>query len=153
MRLPVCSPERAYQSWDTTSKGSSDFYPCDIPPGKKSCEKSSFQDDTSDASPLVSDCKIMIENFEKDGGTSWKSDTAGLQHRELGHYGTCAFGVEATKLNGNIYFHFGGGDLIEYINTAIKMFSKGGKVGASGKVDCAANTATSQPVKWGIYHT
>ncbi|KAI6754849.1 hypothetical protein HG530_012601 [Fusarium avenaceum] len=153
MRLPVCSPERAYQSWDTTSKGSSAFYPCDIPPGKKSCKGSSFQDDTSNASPLVSDCKIMIKNFEADGGTSWKSETARLQHRELGHYGTCAFGVEATELNGNIYFHFGGGDLIEYINIAIERYSKSGKVGASGKVQCSANTDKSQPVKWGIYHT
>lgn len=95
----------------------------------------------------------MIKNFEADGGTSWKSETARLQHRELGHYGTCAFGVEATELNGNIYFHFGGGDLIEYINIAIERYSKSGKVGASGKVQCSANTDKSQPVKWGIYHT
>ena len=153
MRLPVCSPERAYQSWDTASKGSSPFYPCDMPPGKKSCKESSFQDDTSNASPLVSDCKIMIKNFEADGGTSWKPETVGLQHRQLGDHGTCAFGVEATALNGNIYFHFGGGDLIEYINTAIEKYSKGGKVGASGKVQCSANTGKSQLIKWGIYHT
>ncbi|UZP36568.1 hypothetical protein NXS19_004384 [Fusarium pseudograminearum] len=91
----------AYQSWDTTSKGSSAFYPCDIPPGRG---------------------------------------------------GTCAFGVEATKLNGNIHFHFGGGDLTEAITTAIKKFKKNGKIGASGTVDCAGNTSKSQPVLWGIYH-
>ncbi|KAK6222731.1 hypothetical protein LQW54_000912 [Pestalotiopsis sp. IQ-011] len=28
MRLPVCSPERAFRSWDTTSAGSSANYPC-----------------------------------------------------------------------------------------------------------------------------
>ncbi|KAK4155345.1 hypothetical protein C8A00DRAFT_31870 [Chaetomidium leptoderma] len=33
VRLPVCSPERAYQSWVTTGKGSSANYPCDKLPG------------------------------------------------------------------------------------------------------------------------
>lgn len=154
MRLPVCSPERAYQSWDTTSKGSSAFYPCDIPPGQRSCKASTFtyKDDTSNASPLASDCEIMISNFQNDGSTKWTTQTADRQHRELGHYGTCAFGVEATKLNGNIHFHFGGGDLTEAITTAIKKFKKNGKIGASGTVDCAGNTSKSQPVLWGIYH-
>jgi hypothetical protein len=34
MRIPVCSPEQAYKSWDTTKAGSSANYPCDIPPGQ-----------------------------------------------------------------------------------------------------------------------
>ncbi|GKU21122.1 unnamed protein product [Fusarium langsethiae] len=153
MRLPVCSPERAWQSWDTAAKGSSPFYPCDIPPGQRSCNKSTYKDDTSNASPLASDCEVMIKNFENDGSTKWTTQTADLQHRKLGHYGTCAFGVEATELNGNIHFHFGGGDLIEAINTSIKQFKKNGKIGASGKVLCAGNTGMTQPVLWGIYHT
>ena len=95
----------------------------------------------------------MIKNFQNVGSTKWTTQTADLQHRELGHYGTCAFGVEATELNGNIHFHFGGGDLIEAINTSIKQFKKNGKIGASGKVLCAGNTGMTQPVLWGIYHT
>ncbi|PTD02778.1 Killer toxin subunits alpha/beta [Fusarium culmorum] len=124
------------------------------PPGQRSCKASTFtyKDDTSNASPLASDCEIMISNFQNDGSTKWTTQTADRQHRELGHYGTCAFGVEATKLNGNIHFHFGGGDLTEAITTAIKKFKKNGKIGASGTVDCAGNTSKSQPVLWGIYH-
>lgn len=34
IRLPVCSPERALQSWETSDKGSSANYPCDILPGR-----------------------------------------------------------------------------------------------------------------------
>jgi hypothetical protein len=96
---------------------------------------------------------MMIKQWEGDAKKKWNPETAFLQHKELGHYGTCAFGVEARNLNGNINFHVGAGDVTRYVNYAIENFSKNGKVGASGKVDCAGNTAATQPTKWGIYHT
>ena len=33
-RLPVCSPDRAFQSWDTVTKGGTSNYPCDTPPAR-----------------------------------------------------------------------------------------------------------------------
>ncbi|KAL4935104.1 hypothetical protein BDV06DRAFT_229138 [Aspergillus oleicola] len=49
IHIPVCSPEHAYQSWDTTSAGSSTFYPCNIPLGMDYCGQATFEDQTSDA--------------------------------------------------------------------------------------------------------
>lgn len=54
------------------------------------CYDSSFENQTSDASPLVSDCQQIAVNIA-DGGT-WSTGDAGYQ-RQLVQYGTCALGV------------------------------------------------------------
>ncbi|KAL8333671.1 hypothetical protein RB593_003384 [Gaeumannomyces tritici] len=51
IQLPVCSPDRAFQSWDTSSMRSSPFYPCDITPGRDHCGGSTFDNQGSDVSP------------------------------------------------------------------------------------------------------
>ncbi|KAL4899490.1 hypothetical protein BDW74DRAFT_171529 [Aspergillus multicolor] len=150
MRIPVCSAERAFQSWDTTDKGSSDNYPCDIPPGKNTCEDSSFENQTSDASPLVEDCKTIIRNIQGDGSTDWTTQVVGKPHREIASHGTCAFGVEATKVDGNVNFVVGGQDVIDIINDSIAQFATDGKIGAKGNMNCNGNVK-SQPIEWGIY--
>lgn len=150
VRLPVCSPERAFQSWDTSSKGSSDNYPCDIPPGKNDCGDSSFENQTSDASPSVDDCLAIIKNIQGDGGTEWTTQVVGKNQREIAKAGSCAFGVEATNVNGNVNFKVGGQDVIDIINEAINRFGGGGKVGAKGDMSCNGNVH-GQDVKWGIY--
>lgn len=71
MWIPVCSPERAFQSWDTANKDSSLNWPCDIPPGKDEWGDSTFVDQTSDRSPKVEDCRQIIKNIEGDGSTDW----------------------------------------------------------------------------------
>ncbi|KAL4867222.1 hypothetical protein BDV12DRAFT_198432 [Aspergillus spectabilis] len=71
MRIAVCSAERAFQSWDTTSKDSSPNYPCDIPPGRDNCEDSTFVDQTHDDYPSVADCRPITRNIEGDGETEW----------------------------------------------------------------------------------
>ncbi|KAJ4259837.1 hypothetical protein NW757_001787 [Fusarium falciforme] len=152
VRLPVCSPERAFQSWDTASKGSSPSYPCDIPPGKNECGDSTFVNETSDKSPLVKDCESIIKNIEGDGGTKWTTQVVGKNQRKIAAAGTCAFGVEATKVDGNVNFAFGGQDLIDIINTSVEKYSKDGKIGATGDLHCSGNVK-QQPVHWAIYHT
>lgn len=152
MRIPVCSVERAFQSWDTSSKGSSANYPCDIPPGRDYCEISSFIGETTDASPSVSDCLTIIKNIEGDGETQYTTQVVGHPHREIASHGSCAFGVEATKTDGNVNFLVGGQDVIDIINDAIDQFAWNGKIGAKGNVNCNGNVK-SQPIKWGIYHT
>ncbi|KAF7126015.1 hypothetical protein CNMCM5793_002374 [Aspergillus hiratsukae] len=150
MRIPVCSPERAFQSWDTAQRGSSPFYPCDIPPGKDECGDSSFENETSDASALVEDCLQIIKNIQGDAGTDWTTQVVGKNQREIASSGSCAFGVEATTVDGNVNFVVGGQDVIDIINEAIRQFGGSGKVGAKGNMNCNGNVK-SQPVLWGIY--
>ncbi|KAH7028812.1 chitinase [Microdochium trichocladiopsis] len=152
IRLPVCSPERAFQSWDTSpKKGASPNYPCDNPPGRDYCRDSTFEDQTSGASPLASDCRQIIRNIEGDGKTSWTIQVAGLRQREIVKYGGCALGVEATVANGNVDFEVGGQDVIDLLNDAIKKFeNRDGKIGAKGTMKCNGNIK-DQNVKWGIY--
>ncbi|KAH6616808.1 hypothetical protein C7974DRAFT_475193 [Boeremia exigua] len=139
IRLPVCSPERAFQSWDTSSAGSSSNYPCDIPPGIGDCSDSSFENETSDASPDVDDCLKIIKNIEGDGSTEWTTQVVGHNQREIAKAGSCSFGVEATKTDGNVNFRVGGQDVIDIINDAIKQFGGGGKIGAKGDMSCNGN--------------
>jgi hypothetical protein len=150
MRIPVCSPERAFQSWDTAKAGSSEFYPCDIPPGRDECGDSSFENQTSDASATVEDCLQIIKNIEGDASTGWKTQVVGKNQREIASHGSCSFGVEATKVDGNVNFDVGGQDVIDIINEAIRRFGGGGKIGAKGNMECNGNIK-SQPVLWGIY--
>ncbi|EPS35532.1 hypothetical protein H072_11031 [Dactylellina haptotyla CBS 200.50] len=151
VRLPVCSPDRAFQSWDTTSKGSSPNYPCDIPPGKDRCGTSSFEDKTSGASPSVSDCLQIIRNIEGDGSAEWTHGITG--QRKILEYGSCAFGIERTGgTGGAVQFKVGGQDVIDVINDAIKKFSSNGRVGARGVMSCDGTTVgTHVNVLWGLY--
>lgn len=150
MRIPVCSPERAFQSWDTAKPGSSKYYPGDIPPGRDTCGDSTFVDQTSDASPKVDDCLTIIKNIEGDASSDWTTEVVGKPHREILSYGSCAFGVEATKVHGNVNFVVGGQDVKDIILDAIDKFARDGKVGAKGNMECNGNTK-KQPIKWGIY--
>jgi hypothetical protein len=149
--LPVCTGDRAFQSWETTKKGSSDYYPCDIPPGRDTCGDSSFENQTSDASPKVSDCEQIIKNIEGDGSTDFTHDITG--HRELLSFGSCAFGVERTGgTGGAVMFKVGGQDVIDIIKESVKRYGGGGKVGAKGVMPCDGTTAgTTVKVEWGIY--
>ncbi|KAL2127503.1 hypothetical protein VTI74DRAFT_10626 [Chaetomium olivicolor] len=151
VRLPVCSGDRAFQSWDTSSKGSSDNYPCDIPPGKDRCGDSTFEDRTSDASPLVSDCLQIIRNIEGDASTEFTHRITG--HREILSFGSCAFGIERTGgTGGAVEFKVGGQDVIDVINDAVKKYGGSGKVGARGVMSCDGTTVgTHVDVLWGIY--
>ncbi|KAH7126534.1 putative necrosis-inducing factor-domain-containing protein [Dactylonectria estremocensis] len=150
MRIPIRSPERAFQSWDTSTAGSSTYYPCDIPSGISDCGDSTFEDQTSDASPSVEDCRTIITNIEGDASTEWTTEVVGKNQREIASYGSCSFGVEATEVTGNVNFQVGGQDVIGIINLAIEKFGGSGKVGAKGDMGCNGNVK-DQGVKWGIY--
>jgi hypothetical protein len=68
--------------WDmpgntSTSRGESEHYPCFIFPGKDHCGDSSFENQGSDASPLVDDCKQLILNNGDDASTAWTHGTTG----------------------------------------------------------------------------
>ncbi|AEO59465.1 glycoside hydrolase family 18 protein [Thermothelomyces thermophilus ATCC 42464] len=150
IHLPVCSPERAYQTWDTSSSGYGANYPCDPPPGINNCGDSTFEDQTSAASPKVEDCLQIIKNIQDDGKTEWTIQVLGKNQREIAKFGECRFGVEATEQTGNADFKVGGQDVIDIINDAVEKFGGSGRVGAKGDMSCNGNIK-GQAVKWGIY--
>lgn len=115
------------------------------------CQDSSFNNDTTDGSPLVSDCQTLASNIA--GGGSWSVWTLfysnGNAFDEIASYGTCAFGVRS-----NAAIYVGNQDIIDLINSAIDMFQWNGLVGADGQVDCQDQAAAAtNPMHWGIYHT
>lgn len=153
IRLPVCSSDRAFQSWDTGTKGSSDNYPCNILPGKDRCGDSTHMDQNSGASPMVSDCEQMIRNIEGDASTEFTHGITG--DREILLYGSCAFGIQRTGgTGGAVQFKIGDQDVIDAINESVEKFGSSGKVGAKGVMPCDGTTAgTKVKVEWSIYAT
>ncbi|EFE44221.1 class V chitinase, putative [Trichophyton verrucosum HKI 0517] len=104
---------------------------------------------TNGGSPLVSDCMTIIKNIEGTDG-QWTTPVVGKSQRRLVDFGTCKFGVEATKVDGNIAFYVGAQDIVDIITDAIKQFAKDGRVAAKGDMSCRGNVH-GQNVKWGIY--
>ncbi|KAI1305442.1 putative necrosis-inducing factor-domain-containing protein [Xylaria venustula] len=95
IRIPVCTPQLAFYNWDTyqanSSMTSNPAYPCLPPKTDSECGSSSFTDQTSSASPTVSDCQQLAENIFIDG--TWTVDSSGVQH-QIVQYGSCKFGVQ-----------------------------------------------------------
>ncbi|KAK4125717.1 hypothetical protein N657DRAFT_569661, partial [Parathielavia appendiculata] len=152
VRLPVCSPEVAFRGWEKGGHAPTANYPCDAPLGRNSCGDSSFEDQTSAASPSVDDCLGIIRNIEGDPDTSWNV-IIGHGHSTIASAGGCAFGVEPTWTGDNLYFSVGGQDVIDLINDAVGRFGGSGKVGAKGYMD-RQGTSLHKPwhgVLWGIY--
>ncbi|KAI8217095.1 hypothetical protein K4K53_009486 [Colletotrichum sp. SAR 10_77] len=151
VQLPVCSADRAFQSWDTGKTGSSNDYPCDIPPGKDHCGDSSFGNHASDVSPKVNDCQQIIRTIEGDASTEFTHRITG--HCQILEFGSCHFGIGRTGgTGGAVEFRVGGQDVIDVINESIKRFGGGGRIGAKGIMPCSGTTAgTKVNVEWGIY--
>lgn len=97
----------------------------------------------------MSDCMTIIKNIEGTNG-EWTTPVAGKNQRQLVDFGTCKFGVEATKVDGNIAFYVGAQDIVDIITDVIKQFAKDGRVAAKGDMSCRGNVH-GQNVKWGIY--
>jgi len=116
--------------------------------GEDYCGDSTFEDQTSDVSPTVSDCLQIATNIAVEG--DWTTQTTGGQ-RELVSYGSCKFGVERSgSLNGNVNFVVGNQDIINIIASSVNMFGGSGRVGAKGTMNCQGNIK-GQSVLWGLY--
>ena len=65
VRISVCSGSIAFAAWSESDvKRDVDNYPCYIKPSISDCEDSSFEDQTSDASPSTSDCMGIVYNIQ-----------------------------------------------------------------------------------------
>ncbi|TQV98247.1 glycosyl hydrolases family 18 [Cordyceps javanica] len=152
IKLPVCNQVLARRSWanadDTESARGKDFFPCNTDNGKDYCGASTFENQGSDASPLVEDCLTIIRNIEGTDG-SWNISPLKKQ-RELVKYGSCRFGVTGTNIKGNVSFNVGAQDIVDIIKDAIKQFGGTGRVGAKGNMQCDGNIK-KQDVEWGLY--
>ncbi|KAI0182679.1 chitinase [Xylaria flabelliformis] len=152
VRLPVCSAKLAHFNWDLALADSSILkdptYPCMPAKGEDYCGDSTFEDQTSDASPLVSDCLQIAANIAVEG--DWTTLTTQGQ-RQLLTSGSCQFGVERSgSLNGNANFIVGNRDVIDVITSSVNMFGGSGRVGAKGTMSCQGNIK-GQSVLWGLY--
>ncbi len=148
IRLPVCAAEQAYRTWNKGGSADVDpMYPCNIAKGKDLCQSSIFVDNTTDTSPSIADCLQIIKNFQ---GDSTGELAVGIsEHREEGS-GTCKFIVHSVRgADGNVRFFVGLGDIIDIIHDAISKFGRGGRIGATGIVDCAGNVHDTT-IEWEI---
>ncbi|KAH8703812.1 hypothetical protein BGW36DRAFT_288853 [Talaromyces proteolyticus] len=151
INIPVCSPEMAATAVDASSTTSGEpNYPCAVPPSPNDCGTSTFTDATSGGSPLVSDCQQIVTNIAGTQG-SWEVESSVGKQHQLVQYGTCAFGVTGTTGTGDVDFHVGAQDIVDLINSSIKMFASNGLVGASGNMACQGD-AGNDNVNWGLYH-
>jgi hypothetical protein len=110
------------------------------------CGNSSFENQSSGGSPLISDCQILAENIRGDGTwTTW-----GSGRRQLAQLGTCAFGVQVEGITLTTFYKVGNEDIRDLIFESINRFGWQGKVGAKGNMPCQPGDSH---VEWAIYHT
>ena len=149
IRLPVCSAQVAWASWSNPSQSNSSApnYPCNPLQGITKCSGYTYQDETSSASPKVSDCQTIVKNIQ---GTSGEWTTGIGSQRSIAKFGSCHFGVQNVGVTGDVTFHTGSQDIVNIINEAISLYASNGLVGAKGYMQCDGNTG-SQKVEWGLY--
>jgi hypothetical protein len=118
------------------------------------CADSSFVNQSSGGSPLISDCQKIASNIA--GGGTWTIGCGGgaSGQRTYATYGTCAVGAHCDFSTSDAAY-IGNQDTIDIINSSIQKFSWQGKVGAKGSMGCQSinNRDHSLGVTWGIYHT
>jgi hypothetical protein len=113
------------------------------------CGNSSFENQSSGGSPLISDCQILVDNIRGDG--TWTTMVG--DQRQLAQLGTCAFGVYVPGNNLHLY-KVGNEDIRNLITDSIRMFGWQGKVGAKGLMPCQPVGGPDDDwVEWSIYHT
>ncbi|RAK80256.1 glycoside hydrolase [Aspergillus fijiensis CBS 313.89] len=149
IRLPVCSPQVAWASWSnpSPSNASAPNYPCNPLQGVTKCSGYTYVDQTTSASPLVSDCKTIIQNIQ---GTNGQWTTGIDRQRAIATYGSCKFGVQNVGVTGDVTYYTGSQDIVTIITEAITECEWEGRVGAKGYMECDGD-AGHQKVKWGLY--
>lgn len=149
IRLPVCSPQTAWASWSNPSQSNSSApgYPCNALQGVTKCSGYTYVDQTSSASPLISDCQVLMSNI---AGTNGEWTTGIGSQRNIATFGTCNFGVNNDGTTGDVTYHTGSQDIVTIITEAISQFGSNGVVGAKGTMQCSGNVNT-QNVDWGLY--
>lgn len=149
--LPVCSADFALDNWrhHGARPDGMKHWPCDTWPSPDTCEISSFENETSDGSPLIKDCLQIVDNIKGTQG-SWDVMTTSLAQHKIASAGSCRFGAKARNQRGNVVFTVGAQDVVDIITEAVSMYGSNGKIGAQGNMACDGNV-NSQDMNWGIY--
>ncbi|KAL2060142.1 hypothetical protein VTL71DRAFT_9964 [Oculimacula yallundae] len=114
------------------------------------CGASTFVNQSSGGSPLISDCQMIARNIA--GGGSWTIGCGGSATRTYARYGTCAVDARCDGDSTDAAY-IGNQDTIDIINSSIQKFSYQGKVGATGRMGCDSINVhdMSRKVIWGKY--
>jgi hypothetical protein len=110
------------------------------------CSDYQYQDNTGGGSPFVSDCQQLVSNIFGPG--SWRTDQPGF--RTIATYGTCNFSVQQATPE-IVIFIVGNQDVETLITNSINMYQSGGRVGASGNMQCTSDLPTAYDVYWSLY--
>ncbi|EPE09530.1 glycoside hydrolase family 18 protein [Ophiostoma piceae UAMH 11346] len=148
VRIPVCGGYTAYTAWKNNHKDA-DNYPCNLPVSISDCESSTFVDQTSDASPSISDCQTLISNIDHTDG-EWEIENVAHQQHQIAQAGSCKFGVQGNG-GGIGGFNVGAKDIVDIISDSIRDYGGSGKVGAKGVMACNGISGRKVTVKWGLY--
>lgn len=150
IRMPVCSADRARIAWGASSDAAKD-YPCNANAGYDYCGDSTIENQTSDASPLVGDCKEMVRMLEdRELPTRWPHVGPLEKQQAICVHKSCKFGVTGKGIHGNVDFKVGAQDVIDLVRDSISKFGGGGRVGSKGTMNCKGNIK-GQTVDWGLY--
>ncbi|KAM0425546.1 hypothetical protein ACHAPT_009338 [Fusarium lateritium] len=103
------------------------------------CGHSTFEGQTTSASPAITHCKRLSSNIRKGG--SW---SVGSSQRQLASYGSCAFG--ATLKGPGSGCRVGNEDIMDIIKWSIDRFAWEGLVGSKGIMRCG-----NCVIDWGLY--
>ncbi|KAK3489763.1 putative necrosis-inducing factor-domain-containing protein [Neurospora crassa] len=120
---------------------------------KDHCRGGGYFNATSAGSPLVDDCKVIIQNISPRGGT-WHY-MSGTQ-RTLVSHGSCALGIESTPdVPKGLQTLVGDLDISEWIWKSIDRYQWKGKVGSYGDTQCVSQTfkGDEYTLRWGLYHS
>lgn len=149
IRMPVCSADRARIAWGASSDSAAN-YPCNANAGYDYCGDSTLENQTSDGSPDVEDCKELIRRLEDKRLPSRWPHISLERQQELVSYESCKFGVTGKGIHGNVDFKVGAQDIIDLVRDSINKFGGTGKVGSKGTMSCKGNIK-GQKVNWGLY--
>lgn len=118
------------------------------------CGDSSFINQSSGGSPLISDCQQIAANIHA-GGTWSVYEGADLSPTQIVSYGTCVMDVKGRTPDDGT-FKIGNQDIIDIINSSIEKFAWNGLVGAMGTTACQGffgGEDYTSTVDWRLYHT
>jgi Pathogen effector len=116
----------------------------------RDCGDSSYDNQTSGASPTGGDCIQITKNIA--GGGSWEVESSSGDQHQLVQYGSCALGVQGHTGGGSL-FHVGNQDIINIIYESINKYMTNGLVGSKGTMTCQGEIGGDVTVDWGLYHT
>ncbi|CCC13679.1 hypothetical protein SMACR_07245 [Sordaria macrospora] len=121
---------------------------------KDFCKGGGYFNATSEGSPWVDDCKIIIQNISPKGGT-WRYMTG--SQRTLVSHKSCALGIESTDgVPPALQTYIGDLDISEWIQKSIDKYAskkEQGKVGSYGDTQCPSThfKGDEYGMRWGLY--